>query len=283
MASNNYYQSASKLFSDGRVPLCKKCIKEMMPEDDIDKVQSTLRMIDKPFLIDIWNSSLASEADTVGTYMKNINSLPQYKHYTWDDSVLYEKERNKTVNVEKPNNSQKTSTNDIDSVDTEHGTITVTKELKSKWGNYTNREIIEMEKMYKDMELSNDISTPQHKKQLQFYCKLTLLMDKSLDEGDFAGYEKLSRQFDTLSKSSGFRPVDRKDGSEASGIRSFSQIYAEIEKDGWIEPYPITEAQDIVDRTIMYMENYQHKLYNMEQLYEPPQDTPKVNDGDTNG
>jgi hypothetical protein len=205
------------------------------------------------------------------------SSLHQYRELTWDDSILYDKDTN-IVDKEIAKAQAESTLEEINEVETEHGIITVTKELRVKWGNYPNRDIIEMEKQFLEMERANDISTPQHKRQLFFYCKLTVLMDKALEEGDFAGYEKLSRQFDTLTKSSGFRPIDKKDTSQ--GIRTFSQIYEEVERDGFIEPYPIQEKQDIVDRTIQYILNYQLKLLNQEQFHKPPSDTPKLKDSE---
>lgn len=245
----------------------------MMSEDNIDSVKAVLRQIDKPFLIEVWNRSKKSNNNTIGEYFRAVNSLHQYRDLTWDNSIHYDEDDNVADKKDKENSEDLES---IDEIETEHGEIKVTRELKSKWGNYTNRDILEMEKMFQDMLRANDIQTPQHKKQLHFYCKLTILMDKALEEGDYTGYEKLHRQFDNLTKSAGFRPIDRKDGSEASGIRTFSQIYEEVEKDGFIEPYPIQERQDIVDRTIQYMLNYQLKLLNQEQLSSPPPDTPQL-------
>jgi hypothetical protein len=270
-----FYNSNSPMFSDGKVPICKTCLKGMMPEEDVDAVKSVLRQIDKPFLIDIWSMCKESKNNTIGEYFKNINSLNQYRYLTWDDSVFYE---GKNSIVENEIIKANGELGEINNVETEHGTISVTKEMKSKWGNYSNRDIIEMEKLFLDMERANDVPTPQHKRQLFFYCKLTVLMDKALEEGDFTGYEKLSRQFENLTKSSGFRPIDKKDTS--GGIMSFSQIYEEVEKDGFIEPYPIQERQDIVDRTIQYILNYQLKLLNQEKLSSPPQNTPTLKESE---
>jgi hypothetical protein len=272
-----FYNSNSSLFSDGKVPFCKSCLKKMMPEDDIDAVKKILRQIDKPFLIEIWKTAEASTNNTIGEYFRAINSLHQYRDLTWEDSIHYDNDNSIVENeIKKASEEGTQDVLDIQELETDQGVIKVTKELKSKWGNYSNRDIIEMERLFKEMERANDISSPQHKKDLHFYCKLSTLADKALDEGDFSGYEKLSRQLDLLKKSAGFRPIDRLSGSESSGIKSFSQVYETIEKDGFIEPYPIQERQDIVDRTIMYMLNYQLKLHNKERLVSPPHDTPKL-------
>jgi hypothetical protein len=269
----NFYSSASPLFrNDGKVPYCKDCLRAMIDIDDLESVHEVLQKIDKPFLADIWKKAIESEKETFGEYMRMVCSLHQYKNLTYKNSSTKEKTE-ATMQTE-----EQKELDGIDEIETEHGNIAVTKELKSKWGNYSNREILEMEKLYQEMIFSNSIETPQHRKQLYFYCKLSVLMDRSLTEGDYAGYEKLSRQFSELQKSSGFRPIDRKSSDEANGIKSFSQIFAEVEANGYVEPLNVDliENQDIVDRTIQYILNYTRKVLGVEKLAEPPKDTPKI-------
>jgi hypothetical protein len=270
---NNFYSSASPLFrNDGKVPYCKECLKEMIDVEDLDTVHEVLQAIDKPFLAEIWKKAIESKKDTFGEYMRMVCSLHQYKNLTYKNSST--KEKIEKTFLDKDHREL----DSIKDIETEQGNITITKELKSKWGNYTNREILEMERLYKEMLFANSIETPQHQRQLYFYCKLSVLMDRALTEGDYAGYEKLSRQFAELQKSSGFRPIDRKSSDEANGIKSFSQIFAEVEANGYVEPLKIDliENQDIVDRTIQYILNYTRKVLGMEKLAEPPSDTPKV-------
>lgn len=245
----------------------------MAHEDDIDSVYDTLRKVDKPFLKDVWTKAQQSNNNTVGEYFRLTGSLPQYRQKKWEDSIFFEDNENKEELEEA---TSQESTQDIDEVETEYGAIKVTKELKIKWGDYSNRDIIEMEKLYQSMLYSNDITTPQHKKDLYFYCKLSILADKALDDGNAGDYEKFNRQLDALKKSAGFRPIDRKSGAESSGLRSFAQVWEEIERDGFIEPYDIKLRQDNIDREIQYILNYQLKLMNHEQLSQPPADTPKV-------
>ena len=94
------------------------------------------------------------------------------------------------------------------------------------------------------------------------------------------GFAKVHTEYQKLLQSSGLRPIDKIGGAEAAGIRSFGQIYEELEKDGFIKPELIEESQDIVDRTIQYILNYTLKLLNKEVLTEPPLDTPKVDGSD---
>lgn len=270
---NNFYTTTSPLFrSDGRIPYCKDCLRDMVDIEDVDSIHDLLRTIDKPFLHDIWKKALDSDKETFGEYMRMVCSLHQYRNLTYKNSSSKEK-----IDYTLMSDEQREIMN-IKNIETEQGNIQITKELVSKWGEYSNREILEMEKLYQQMLFANSIETPQHQRQLYFYCKLSVLMDKALSDGDYAGYEKLSRQFTELQKSSGFRPIDRKSSDEAHGIKSFSQIFAEVEMNGYVEPLNVDEAenQDIVDKTILYILNYTRKVLGMERMAEPPIDTPKI-------
>jgi len=270
ISEGQFYSTNNPLFADGKVPICKSCINDLIDPNNEKTLQEVLQRIDRPFIAEVWEDSFNKKPDKpIGEYFRRINSLPQYKSLLWKNSDFTTRGK-RTIKEREDNN--------VTEEEAPVAGIKITKELKSKWGNYSDREIIEMEKIYQDMVFSNDISTPQHKKNLHFYCKLSVLMDKALDEGDFSGYEKLSRQFKELTASSGFRPIDRKSGSESSGVRTFSQIFEEVEKDGFIEPYDVDLNQDIVDKTIMYLLNYTRKLLNVEQLHSPPSDTPSVSD-----
>ena len=98
------------------------------------------------------------------------------------------------------------------------------------------------------------------------------------------GFSKIHTEYQKLLTSSGLRPIDKIGGAEASGIKSFSQIFEEVEKEGFIKPASVNENQDIVDKTIQYILNYTKKLLNKQVLIDTPIDTPKVdNEVDMNG
>lgn len=273
----NFYTTDSELYHDGYVSLCKHCLKDMTDENQLETVYRTLQVIDKPFLKNVWKKAKESKNNTFGEYMRMISSLHQYRNLTFASSI-FENEEERVQEDEFVVEESEVTDEELEEIEADIGTIKVNKELKAKWGNYTNSQIIQMERTYQDMILANDISTPQHRKQLQFYCKLSMLMDKALLENDIGTFEKLSRQFDVLIKSSGFRPIDRKSSDEATGMRNFSTIFQEVERSGFVPPMDVTlvENQDIVDRTIFYYANYVRKLIGMEALSETPSDTPKM-------
>lgn len=86
---DHYYSSYSPFHKNtGKLHVCKECYWEFIG-DDVNKLKVALRMIDKPFIIDLLRSS-HEEAErgnknAIKLYMKNIGML-QYKGFTWDDS-----------------------------------------------------------------------------------------------------------------------------------------------------------------------------------------------------
>lgn len=272
-ATANFYASNSPMF-DGRVPICKNCMKDIVNPNDLTTVKNVLRQIDKPFLTAVWNKALDSDKDTFGVYMRTISSLPQYKNLTNADSI--EHEMSHTAHVT-PKRQVADEYQDDDLV----GDFVVTQELLLKWGTgYDAAEILRLETLYTQMIDTHDISAPQHKELLKLMCKLNLKMEKCLENNDYNGFSKLHDQYQKLLASSGFRPIDRKSGDEVTGMRTFSQIFEEVERDGFIEPWDIEVSQDIVDKTLQFLINYQKKLLHQEILIQPPHDTPRVGGDD---
>lgn len=268
---NDFYTSTSIMFSDGRVPLCKKCLKDMIDENDVDSVKTTLQRIDKPFIAKVWKSAEESDNDTVGIYFRMINSLHQYKNASWADSD-FEGENETDI--------YKHKFDDVDNVDeiiTENGTIKLNKEIAMKFGSgYTNREYLSMEKFYNDMTMTHDINTPQLKKQLVILCQLQTWMDRSLQQGNDTAFKNYNDRYEKVLDSSGFKPKDRKSSSETSGLMSFSSLFEQVEKNGYVEPKPIEERMDLVDVAILVHFNYVRQLLGHEKLAQIPEEVHEI-------
>lgn len=92
---------------DGRYPLCKECTKEFIPDiSDINSVKNVLRMLDLPYLTDVWENSVQEgvrrNQDGFGLYIKNLNL--NYKGYNWDHSTFI---KNESESIEKNKINQK--------------------------------------------------------------------------------------------------------------------------------------------------------------------------------
>jgi hypothetical protein len=77
---------------DGKLPYCKHCIKDIAYETsqmnrvNVKALQRMLRMLDLPFIIDVYRSAQDSKGATIGKYF-NILALHQYTLY-WEESVF---------------------------------------------------------------------------------------------------------------------------------------------------------------------------------------------------
>ena len=120
--TRDFFVSYNPLHKDGRIPMCKDCIKNACYNDDdefdIENFKSLLRQLDKPFIQALWDKSEeevkknvgsddVSNDGIIGKYLKNI-SLQQHRNKTWKDSNFsggsesaIESSRRKSMNAEK--------------------------------------------------------------------------------------------------------------------------------------------------------------------------------------
>lgn len=268
----NYYLASNDLINkDHRICICKLCLEEIVDFPNTELFIDILRQIDRPFLRAEYDASLAHKKP-FGEYMRRL-AMAQNRTLNYLDSSFEQ------TFLDKQPKSTKDLNKKINPKDVVK--FKVTPKMVLKWGGgYEEQDLFQLEQFYVDMDNGNSITTPQHKEQLKLLCKVNLEQNKALEEKRFGEFKTLNGQYNMILKDSGFRPIDTKAGGESVGIRTFSQIWEEIERDGFIEPYPYEEKQDIIDKTIMYMGNYTRKLLNMQSMSEPPDDTPQVYEGE---
>lgn len=134
------------------------------------------------------------------------------------------------------------------------------KYLSMKWGGmYKPYEWIQLEKKYTEMTESYDVQDPDSMGVFVLTAKTYLKMNNAIDMGDFAGYQQLTRVYDTLKKN--IQSMEKKT-VEKDSFDSIGQIIALCEKDGFIPRYCSDDdtPKDKVDKTLMDMNNYMQKL-----------------------
>lgn len=148
--------------------------------------------------------------------------------------------------------------------------IELTKEdrlaLAIKWGRlYKDHEWVELERTYNNMMKSFDIQDADSKNTLILICKVNLKANQALDCGDYDGFKKLSTTLEAMRKSAKFTAAQNK---EAKGgfVDAVGQLVEYCEKKkGKIPEYDISEPEDIVDKIIMDL-----KEYNKDLIYADP-------------
>lgn len=231
---SEYYYSSSPFHKfNKRVHVCKQCIWDSLSgisEFDVIKVKDVLRMIDKPFLNDLWLSSIKeakeSNKDVFGIYMKNI-AMPQYRDLTWAES---------DNDVKLP---------DIDSK--KHGYDL--KELIDFFGEgFTTEEYIWLQKEYEDYLNRYEVDSKGMELLIKEICLTQLDIRNRRKQG-----EKVDTQLKTLQDllgSSNLKPV-QETGANAIDQETFGTLIKKYENEKPI-PKPDPEWED-VDRIGKYI------------------------------
>ena len=263
-----FYNTKSKLSTDGKLNICKTCVNKMIDVNNLNTVYQILQLMDVPFIHSYWETALEKgEESAFGNYVRMTNSLPQLKNKHWNNSRF--KNEKESINI-----------NNI--IDESESDMEITKELIHKWGKYDSSDIyFKLEKFYWDMKDANKIETPQEENYLKKIAVISAKMDKELEDSNYDEVKRLGDLYSKFMADSKFRTMDKTDADKTGGIRNFSIIYAEVEKDDFIPPWEYYRKlkgvnQDIVDKTIMHIENFTLKLNKMESMTEPPSNTPKI-------
>lgn len=258
-----FYKVDSPLFPDGMINICRDCVRDNIDVDNLEDVIGFLRQIDKPFLKDEWDKALKSRNHPIGAYMQKL-ALPQYKDKTFKHSD----------GIDGVGKVDLSSVNAPDYIERNDGKIIeYSDELVNKWGvGYTKTEYLQMEKYFQDTKSTHEINTPTHYDTLTQLAYLTIDRNRLRQQGDWNNYTKLSKTIEDMQKSAGFRPIDRQGVDDATGIRSFSQIFEEVEKKGFRKPPPPVFDEDIIDAMIVSLANYYHRIVGKEILHSIPEE-----------
>lgn len=259
-----FYKVNSPMFPDGMINICRDCVRAEVDIENMEEVIAFLRQIDKPFIQSYWDEAEKSKNYTLGEYIRKVNSLSQMKGKDFDNS-------DGINGVGKIDLSSAKSPDTLENVKGE--IIEYSDELVNKWDiGYKKEEYLKMEKFYQDMRLTHEIHTPVHVNKLMSLSRLTIKLDRLLQQEDWANYTKLAKTIDDMEKSAGFRPADRQGIDDATGIRSFSQIFEEVEKKGFRKPPKLSFDEDILDGIIISLANYYHRIAGMQILSDVPDD-----------
>lgn len=260
--TTDFYSSRADLTNlDGRMSVCKQCLVTMVDENDLNSVKSVLRQIDRPFISYVWKSAKDSKRATFGDYMRQINSLFQFKDMSWEDGLSdeYSDKDEAQDSVDDKSREQIKSTtreqyvNPLDDFD-------LTPELKMKWGTkFSKEDIFQMEVLWQDMMEGYIIELPSERDYLKKCCITSVLANKAYEEGKLGEGDKLSKSYNDLMKAANFAPSTRNSADKTGGVNSFSELFETIEKDGFIPLWPDLD-NDLADKTLDHLKRWTRDL-----------------------
>jgi hypothetical protein len=235
--TSGFYSANVDIFPDGRLHLCRVCVEEYILKKGFNGLLTILRVMDKPFLQELYKEDYKD-------YIRQINSLPQYRGLTYENSIF---ENKSNLVTPKSNNTHDEYTGDMNPDNDQ-------KYYSNKWmGEYTKADIDFLETYYIGLDRDFKIVTTNHKDYAKKISKASLHMDKCFQEvisgasGADAKYKAARETFDTLSKSAQFSESQR--GQNDVGLGGFGVVFDQVEQNKWV-PKHIPLDEDAMDKII---------------------------------
>jgi len=223
-----YYVSYNPIHQSGRIPYCKSCLRNMIADENgnvtLEKVKETLRLIDRPFLYNIWKSSLEDKFDTFGCYIKNIQMV-QYRKLGWTDSKFLPEVENE-LNYNNAETQQQVKSNFI-----------LTDEIKDKWGNgYKLEEYEAFEKKYILLKNNYKEKTNLHTEALLNYIRYRVKEEIATAKGDVKEAKEWGELANKAATSAKINPSQLSKADLSDGLSTFSELSQAVEKEVDIIP-----------------------------------------------
>lgn len=230
-----FYKSYNSLHKDGKIPMCKECIKKACytedGEFDIENFKSLLRQLDKPFIQSVWdksemetvqntgaNEEVSNDA-IVGKYIKNI-SLPQYRSLTWEDGIHYTQKS--AENRVKSSRGKSRAYDEKFYLSDEE--FAVTEEVIRLFGEgYTAKEYETMQRIYDDTKQDYPNISSNQKNVLLRYVRLAAKEEIATSSGAIADAEKWGKM-----ASDAFKQLSSIDSQ--GGVSCFSEFFQKFER-----------------------------------------------------
>ena len=210
--NTGFYLSRSKLykFNDGRMPICKECLSKLFKElqakysDEVKALYHLCMLFDIYFDKDLVAKSsnmekFSSDDNLLKSYMKNVNSLNQYKFkdsmssdcIVLDDSLIKEEKEN----VEEDNVVEEVS-------------FQVDNKMKTRWGaSLPVEDYMFLESKYKEFTDVYECRTPAQRLIFEQIAKCLLRGEKALKKDNDVAFEKMNNMVSKLMTDGNIKPI----------------------------------------------------------------------------
>lgn len=242
-----HYIAVNSKFHNGSLPICRECIGKMISDekDETKKwnlINKLCQWADIPFVPEEWDKIYCTKGkDAFGIYCSIFRSEP-YNTLDWqmyNDVYLQLKEEQRLEDA-----------------------IPALKErqmndLRKKWGmSYDDEQLGYLESLHQGLIASQNIVGALNEDQALKLCKISLIIEEKIRAG--VDFDKDLRAYDSLAKLSNLTPKNVK---EANEFDSFGEVFAYLEKVGWMNKYYDGAVRDEVDNTEKNIKNWLRYLY----------------------
>lgn len=253
--NEDYYSSASFFMkNNGRVHVCKPCIWEYVEPVrknlyEMGKVEQVLRMIDKPFLRDLWESSVTESdkknGDYFKTYMKNL-ALPHNRELSWNDSEFKERK------IEELTEQEELELLDEDIKLTELDM----KRFKRLWGDFTVDDYIFLENFYGEYETNFPTDTPAQVNIYRNLAKIHLQAEKELAKGNVKLFKDLMDLSSKMHTDGNIKPIQSSGMNDDKGLSTYGLWIKTVENEEPCEYFKDKATYEDFDGFRKYIEKW---------------------------
>lgn len=248
-----FYKSYSPLDADERLRICKSCVQEMVDINNIESLKNMLRMLDKPFVASLWQSSL-TQGSPIGSYFKLIN-MKDFRHLTWADSMNDSEEEFESEVEEIAQPEIKVS---------KKSTFVVTEALIDKWGeDYEPEEYQKFEKKYDRLIKNYGEKTALHTEGLLSYIRFRVKEEMATAKGQVKEAKEWAAMASKQATDAKINVSQLSKSDISGGVDVLSQLFEAVETEiGIIPLLPKVLAQpyDDADLIIWAIINYYRRL-----------------------
>jgi hypothetical protein len=243
----DFYKASNVDNELGIIDICKDCLKKKSLNEfgkfDGKLLLSILKDVNKPFINKLFediNKLTIDEDKKISEYFRYLN-MPYYKHKKWDDSD----------NVR----------------DCYNGDKLVIRYSEEWQGDYNERELEYLNKIYNELQRDYSIKTGNHEDYAKKIAKQSLEVNtlyealRNCPSEEKKAYSDLYKSaislFDTLCKSAQFTASTRS-GNDVS-LGCFGRVFDKVEKKQWIPTY-VPFEKDTYDLLIEQFSNIKNSL-----------------------
>lgn len=237
-------KTKSPFFPRGRLNICSDCIEEMLRfyKRDLDFANQLCQWANIPFDPNEWIELYESNFERTFAVYNELHLSEDRKDVNW---LQYNQ---KWVDAAAANELGES----IDVISAEQK-----RQLQKKWGeNYSPEEIDYLEQLFNGILQTQNVAGKLQFDQALKLCKVSLLIDQKIRAGE--NFKDLLSNYDKLVQVADFTPKNTKN---ANDFDSAGEIFAYLEKTGWMNKYYDGATRDVVDKTIKNIQAWTRHLY----------------------
>jgi hypothetical protein len=251
----NFYNSQSLLAVDGKIPICKSCLKAMTQNCTVDQLKAVLKQIDKPYVASVWLRATYNKGEPFGNYMRMINSLHQYDGM--DGSVIIEDGGDVDLKLQQQEVKPEATT-------PKRKTKAQTEYLVDKWGfGYTTDEYNYFERKYELLKNNYTVKTAMHDEALKTYVRYRVKEEVATAKGDVKEAKEWGSLASKAAEQAKINPNQLSKNDLTDGLDNFGALARMVEQSidiVAILPHLKERPQDKADFVLWNLVNYVRDL-----------------------